>query len=72
MEYPRIRQIREERDLKQKEIAKVLHISQRTYSGYETGIRNIPVQAVVKLAAYYELSVDYLLGLTNVKNPYPR
>ena len=45
MEYSRIRQIREERDLKQKEIAKVLHISQRTYSGYETGIRNIPVQA---------------------------
>ena len=71
MEYTRIRDIREDSDLTQKNIAKTLNIAQRTYSGYENGTRNIPVQAIIKLALHYGVSVDYLLGLTNIKEPYP-
>ena len=72
MEYTRIRDIREDSDLTQKDIAKILNTAQRTYSGYENGTRNIPVQTVIKLALYYGVSVDYLLGLTNTKKPYER
>ena len=72
MEYTRIRDIREDRDLTQKDIAKILNVAQRTYSGYENGTRNIPIQAIVKLSLYYMVSVDYLLGLTNIKEPYPK
>ena len=72
MEYARIRDIREDSDLLQKDIAAILNVAQRTYSGYENGTRNIPVQLIVKLAAYYGVSVDYLLGNTNIKEPYPK
>jgi len=65
MQYERIRNLREDKDLKQNDIAKMLNIAQRTYSGYENGTRNIPVQAVIRLAGYYNVSVDYLLGLTD-------
>ena len=70
MEYPRIRGIREDSDLTQKDIAKILNVAQRTYSGYENGTRNIPIQVVIKLSLYYGVSVDYLLGLTNIKKRY--
>ena len=71
MEYPRIRDMREDNDLTQETIAKYLNVAQRTYSSYETGARNIPVQCVIKLAKFYHVSVDYLLGLTDESKPYP-
>jgi transcriptional regulator with XRE-family HTH domain len=72
MEYNRIRDLREDNDLSQKTIAKHLHVAQRTYSSYENGARNIPVQVVVKLAVYYKTSTDYLLNMTDEKIPYPK
>ena len=72
MEYKRIRDMREDKDLTQSDIAKILNVAQRTYSGYENGARSIPVESVIKLAFYYGVSIDYLLGLTKVKKPYPR
>ena len=71
VEYIRIRNLREDHDLTQENIAKHLGIAQRTYSGYENGTRNIPVQYVVMLAKFYKTSTDYLLGLTDEKAPYP-
>ena len=63
MYYPRLRDLREDRDLKQKEVAAVLNIDQRVYSNYETGKREIPTRFVVTLAKYYKVSTDYILGL---------
>ena len=67
----RIRDLREDRDYKQKEIAELLHISQATYSRYETGDLDIPHSALQILADFYHTSVDYLLGRTNISEPYP-
>ena len=63
--YQRLRDLREDRDLKQREIAAHLNCSQKTYSNYELGQRDIPTDALIKLALYYNVSVDYILGLTN-------
>ena len=68
----RLRDLREDRDLKQKDIAQYLQIHQTTYSDYELGALNIPVSALHKLADFYGVSIDYLLQRTNVKEPYPR
>lgn len=65
MEYLRIRELRTDNDKSQKEVAEYLNIAQRTYSGYENGTRNIPVQIVVALAKYYNTTTDYLLNLTD-------
>lgn len=70
--YPRIRAMREDRDLNQTKVAKMLGMSQTGYSKYETGENDIPTQVLVKLALYYQTSVDYLLDLTNQQKPYPR
>ena len=67
----RIKDLREDADLTQKEIADYLHIKQNTYSQYETGHRQLPVEVLIALAAFYKTSTDYLLGLTNQKTPYP-
>ena len=67
----RLRDLREDRDLKQKDIADLLKIHQTTYSDYELDKLNIPVSALHTLADFYHVSVDYLLGRTNVKDPYP-
>lgn len=72
MDYYRIKDLREDRDLTQRPIAEYLNIAQRTYSGYENGTRNIPVQVIVQLARFYKTSTDYLLGLTDEKRPYPK
>ena len=64
MYFPRLRDLREDADKTQKEIAAVLGIDQRVYSNYETGKREIPVRYVIQLAQYYHTSTDYLLGLT--------
>ena len=71
MKYENIRNIRIDRGYTQKQIAEYLDISQNTYSQYEIGVLNYPVDAVVKLAAFYGVSTDYLLGLTTKKEPYP-
>lgn len=65
MIYQRIRDLREDNDLKQREIAAHLNCSQRVYSNYEMGQRDIPTEVLIKLALYYNVSTDYLLGLTN-------
>ena len=72
MKYENIRSIRIDRGYTQEQIAKQLGISQNTYSQYEIGVLNYPVDAVVKLADIYGVSTDYLLGRTSVKEPYPK
>ncbi len=67
----RIRGLREDRDLTQRALAEYLQIHQTTYSDYELGRLNVPVAVLHKLADLYGVSVDYLLGRTNVKTPYP-
>lgn len=64
MSYQRIRDLREDHDLKQREIAEYLNCSQRVYSNYELGQRDIPTDILIKLSEFYHVSVDYLLGLT--------
>ncbi len=71
MHYPRLKDLREDHDLVQKEVAAELGIDQRVYSNYETGKREIPTHHVVKLADFYKTSTDYILGRTNVIKPYP-
>ena len=70
--YPRIRDLREDADLSQQVMADYLHCSQQVYSNYELGQRVISPDILIKLAKFYHTSVDYLLGLTNVREPYPR
>jgi len=70
--YPRIRNLREDKDLTQEDLAKILNISQTTYSRYESGALDIPSQSLIKLAKYYSTSVDYLLGLTDSNKAYPK
>ena len=70
--YPRLRDLREDRDLSQREVAKYLEMSQTGYSKYETGENDIPTGVLQKLADFYGVSVDYLLGRTPVKKPYPK
>ena len=65
--YPRIRDLREDADLNQTQVAKMLGMSQTGYSKYETGENDIPTEVLIKLAKFYETSTDYLLGLTNTK-----
>ena len=67
-----LRGLREDRDLSQKDMAELLHIHQTTYSDYELGRLNVPIHVLTALAEYFDTSVDYLLGLTNVREPYPR
>ena len=68
--YKRIKDLREDKDLSQKEIAKILNMSQTGYSNYEVGTNDIPTKILIKLAQFYNTSVDYLLGLTDNKKPY--
>lgn len=68
----RIRDLREDADKKQTEIAAYLFCDQSQYSKYECGIRPLPLEYAVKLARFYSVSVDYLLGVTNIKNPFPK
>lgn len=70
--YRRIRDLREDSDLLQKDIAIILNCSQVCYSHYETGKRDIPTEVLIKLAAFYGTSIDYLLGVTDEKQPYPK
>lgn len=70
--YQKIRDLREDKDLTQTQIAKILNCSQRIYSNYERGEVDIPTQVLIKLAEFHGTSVDFLLGLIDEKRPYPR
>lgn len=72
MNIERLKEIREDKDYKQSDIAKVLNTTQQQYSKYELGLQVIPVERLVKLAKFYNTSVDYLIGLTNERKPYPK
>lgn len=69
--YKRIRELREDRDLLQKELAEYLHCTQVAYSRYELGLRDIPTDVLIAIAKFHGTSTDYLLGLTDRKSPYP-
>lgn len=71
MRYERIRDLREDQDLTQEYMGRVLNVSQRTYSRYENDERAIPIEILGKLADFYGTSVDYLIGRTDCKKPYP-
>ncbi|WP_312636212.1 helix-turn-helix transcriptional regulator [Oscillibacter sp.] len=66
--YQKLRDLREDNDLGQKDIAELLSVSQATYSRYESGILDVPSISLIKLADFYKVSVDYLLGRTDTKN----
>lgn len=68
----RLRDLREDADLYQKDMADYLHCSQVTYSRYELGTREIPLESLNALADFYGVSVDYLMGRTDEKKPYPQ
>lgn len=69
--YKHIRDLREDHDIKQSDIAKHLNLSQSQYQRYESGSRQIPVDILIKLSDFYSVSIDYLVGRTNTKKPYP-
>lgn len=68
----RLRDLREDRDLYQKDIAAILNMSQTGYSQYETETNDIPTEILKKLASFYDTSIDYLLCLTDERKPYPK
>lgn len=68
--FIRIRNLREDNDLTQREIAEYLFCDQSLYSKYERGLRDVPVEIVIKLAKFYGTSTDYILGLTDCPKPY--
>lgn len=68
--YQRLRDLREDRDLNQTEVAKMLGMSQTGYSKYETGENDIPTAVLIKLADFYDTSIDYLLDRTDIKKRY--
>lgn len=69
--YRRIRDMREDQDLTQAQVGNAVGVSQRTYAYYESGQRMIPPQVLCALADFYQVSIDYLLGRTDQKTPYP-
>lgn len=69
--YRRLRDLREDADLLQKDVARYLNCTQVCYSQYELGKRDLPTDVLIRLAVFYRTSTDYLLGLTDEKNPYP-
>lgn len=72
IDFSRLKEIRKDKDLTQQDIAKVLSTSQVQYSRYEMGIRLLPIDKLVILADFYNVSTDYLLGITNERKPYPK
>ena len=72
MNINRLREIREDRDYSQRDIARVLHVPQQNYSRYELRIVRMPIEKYVILAKFYRVSVDYLIGLTDEIKPYPK
>lgn len=69
MKFQRIQDLRVDSDLSQRQLGEILHISQRSYSHYETGSRVIPIEMLIRLADYYDTTIDYLVGRTDNKAP---
>ncbi|MBQ3975699.1 MAG: helix-turn-helix transcriptional regulator [bacterium] len=67
----RLRRLRKEHHLTQQKVASVLGVSQRAYSDYETGQRRLSIEGIIKLARYYDVSLNFLAGISNIKSPYP-
>ena len=72
MYFQRLKDLREDRDMKQADVAKLLGIQQTVYSRYERGFQNIPIEHLLKLADFYNVSTDYILGRTNCFEPYKK
>ena len=72
MIFERIRELREDNDLAQKDLAEYLQVHQTTYSSYELGKLGVTADVLVKLAQFYKVSADYILGLTDLKTPYSK
>ena len=70
--YKRIRDLREDKDLSQKELSKILNMSQTGYSKYEVGTNDVQTKILIQLAQFYNTSIDYILGLTDEIKPYKR
>ena len=70
--YRKLRTLREERGLTQKQVAEIVNMSQTGYNQYEIGKNDIPTKILIQLAKFYNTSIDYIVGLTNIKEPYPR
>lgn len=70
--YQRIRDLREDKDLTQKQIGQLLNMSQTGYNQYEIGRNDVPTKILIELAKFYNTSIDYILGLTDEIKPYPR
>ena len=68
----RIKELRVDRDMSQKDLADALNVTRSAYSNYENGLREVPLEVVAQIAKFYGTSVDYILGLTDVSEPYPR
>lgn len=68
----RLKDLREDSDLTQQAIAEQLNVKQNTYCQYEKGTRQIPIDMLIRLAKFYNVSVDYILNLTDIKEPYPK
>lgn len=68
----RIRNIREDNNLTQQKVADLLHVGQRTYADYESGKTRIPIDSILILAKFYDVSVDYITGASDVVNPFPK
>ncbi len=72
MNIIKLKEIREDKDLNQSDIAKLLNTTQQQYSKYELGIQSIPIERLDILADFYGVSVDYLIGRTDIRKPYPK
>lgn len=72
MNINRLKEIREDRDFLQKDIAKIVQVSQQQYNKYELGINAMPIEKYNKLADFYQTSIDYLTGRTDTRKPYPK
>jgi len=70
--YPRLKDLREDSDMSQQQVAEYLNMKQPQYSRYERGLRDVPTAVLIRLAQLYNTSVDFLLGLTNDQRPYKR
>ncbi len=68
----RIRELREDHDLNQKDLSKILNVSQQQYSRYETGLNQMTYEQLIILSEYYNVSIDYILYNTDVREPYPK
>lgn len=71
-EKMRLKDLREDSDITQKELAEYLHVKQNTYSQYENGQRQIPIELLIMLANFYNTSIDYIVGITDNKTAYPK